>query len=110
MSQSLARSSNEPARHRPDLHGPDLHVKIAHAAEAVCKNKIPVKESVGRVGRIAQGELKGVGAVVVIEGFEVELAAREEQAAFLRAGHVGGYHVYDAVVEEHVGVDLMADL
>lgn len=108
MSQSvniLACSTNELA-----LNGLDLHVEIAHAAESVRKNEITVEVFIGRVGRIGQGESKGVGVVVVIEGFGVELAASEEQAVFLRAAHVGGYHVYDAVIEEHVGVDLLADL
>ena len=102
----LDRAVNEPMLH----HGRNLHVEVAHFAEAVHEDGIPVEVFVRRVGWIRQGELKGVGVVVVIKGFEVELAACKEQAMVLWSGHVGGYHVYDVVVDEHVGVDLEPDL
>ena len=92
------------------LHGSNLHVEVAHAAETFHEDTIPMEVLIGRIGGIAEGELKGVGVVVVVEGFEVQLAAGEEQAVFLGAGHVCRYHVYDVFVEEHVGVDLVPDL
>ncbi len=54
--------------------------------------------------------MKGVGVVVVFEGFEVELATGEEEAVFLWAGYIRGDDVFDILVEEHVGVDLVPDL
>ncbi|CAF9910281.1 MAG: hypothetical protein ALECFALPRED_006451 [Alectoria fallacina] len=102
----LDRAVNEPTLH----HGRNLQVEVAHFAEAVHEGGIPVEVLIKRVGRIRQGELKGVGVVVVFEGFEVELAASKEQAMVLRSGRIGGYHVYDALVDEHVGVDLEPDL
>ena len=98
----LDRAVNEPTLH----HGRNLHVEVAHFAEAVHEGGIPVKVFMRRVGWIRQGKLKGVGVVIVFEGFKVELATSKEQAMVLRAGHIGGYHVYDEVVDEHVGVDL----
>ena len=47
---------------------------------------------------------------MVIQGFKVELGTSEEQALLVWAGYIGGNHVYDVLVEKHVGVDLMSNL
>ena len=40
----------------------------------------------------------------------MELGTSEKQAMLVWAGHVGGNHVYDMLVEKYVGVDMISNL